>query len=169
LSKSNGIKSAVKRGGCALILKIYISNELEAQQIFDLQRASYAIEAEIIRYSELPPLKETLEMLLQSQETYYGYFFNKELAGAISYKMKDSTLDIHKMMVHPKYFRKGIAGSLLRFIYQAETGIKEIIVSTGSKNEPAKKLYESHGFKEIRKIEVSKGIFITNFRKSILH
>ncbi|WP_157059235.1 GNAT family N-acetyltransferase [Viridibacillus arvi] len=42
-------------------------------------------------------------------------------------------MDIHRLIVHPKYFRKGIAKMLLDFIECNIEGIKTIIVTTGSK------------------------------------
>jgi GNAT superfamily N-acetyltransferase len=40
-------------------------------------------------------------------------------------------MDIHRLMVHPKHFRKGIAKLLLEFIESNEEDIETIIVSTG--------------------------------------
>jgi ribosomal protein S18 acetylase RimI-like enzyme len=106
-------------------------------------------------------LFDTPETLQASGETFYGYFVEEELAGVISYKKDKNILDIHRLVVHPSYFRKGIAGSLLQFIQEREPVIQKIIVSTGAKNEPAITLYQKHGFVEARTMEVADGVFIT--------
>lgn len=69
-----------------------------------LQKLSYRKEADLIGSDEIPPLHETLEALQASSETFYGYFLDGQLAGAISYKRGDDLLDIYRMMVHPAFF-----------------------------------------------------------------
>lgn len=130
-----------------------------------LQHASYQIEADLIAYPDLPPLKDTAGSLQGSGETFWGYYIADDLAGAISYKMIGTTLDIHRMMVHPRYFRRGIAQALLRFV-QAQAlaaGATRLIVSTGSANLPACTLYRRSGFHDDYSEEIVPGLTITHF------
>ena len=130
-----------------------------------MQRAAYAVEAELIGSNEIPPLKETLEALQQSGETFYGYWVDEYLVGAISYKRAATLLDIHRLVVHPAYFRRGIGKALVQWVEQVEPGIEHIVVSTGTKNIPAKSLYTQFGFVEQADKEVIPGLFITLFEK----
>lgn len=148
------------------IRTIDITDAAIAQQVLALQKASYSIEAALIDFPNLPPLFETAEDLQVSGEIFYGFFVDEQLAGAIAYKMEDTLLDIHRMMVHPDFFRRGIARQLLELVL-AIPDIQRVIVMTGAANEPAKKLYMSFGFTEIAQEMVVEGLMISRFEKHI--
>lgn len=137
-----------------------------AEQVVKLQRASYLVEAKLIGFMQIPPLLEQSEDILSSEEIYYGYFVEQDLAGIISYTIDKGVLDICKVAIHPDFFKRGIATKLIRFVEQTE-GIKSIIVSTGLKNDPAVKLYTSLGFVETHISEVLQGVFIIHFEKKL--
>ncbi|MBT2679759.1 GNAT family N-acetyltransferase [Bacillus sp. ISL-35] len=136
---------------------------MAAAEVLDLQKKSYRIEADLIGTDEIPPLKETFEQLQNCGETFIGYFIEGVLAGAVSYKKSGEVLDIHRMMVHPDFFRRGIAGKLLAEVERQEC--HEIIVSTGAANTPAIKLYEKLGFVRQGDSVVGNGLVIANFKK----
>lgn len=147
-----------------MIEKLDIRRPETARAVLKLQRSSYAVEAEIIGSWELPPLWETLEELRLSEEHFHGYFLEGSLAGAVSVKMSGNTLDIHRLMVAPECFRRGVAGAMLRHV-EGGGGWEKITVSTGSKNTPAKRLYLSNGFVEAVEDEVVPGLFVARFEK----
>jgi ribosomal protein S18 acetylase RimI-like enzyme len=138
-----------------------------AEQIVDLQKKSYLIEAELIDFYDIPPLKDTTDTIIQSDEVFYGYYSDDVLAGLISYKLEEDLLDIYRVAVDPEYFRKGIARQLIEFIEDINKGIKRIIVSTGLKNQPAVSLYIKLGFNKLEEVEVAEGIYIVTFEKYI--
>lgn len=135
-----------------------------AKEVLLLQKESYRVEAEYIGTDEIPPLKESLEQLKECGEEFIGYFEDGKLVGALSYKMVSNVLDIHRVMVHPMHFRKGIARELLSYV---ESFADEIIVSTGAMNHPAVKLYLKSGFEKTGEQTVGNGIHIANFRKQM--
>lgn len=137
-----------------------------AEQIVNLQKASYIVEAEIIGFMGIPPLREIPEDIMKGKETYYGFFVENDLAGMISYEVEDDVLDICKVAVHPDYFKRGIATQLVRSV-EKTSGIKRIIVSTGLKNTPAVNLYTELGFSKIYEREVEKDVFIAGFEKQL--
>ena len=139
-----------------------------AQKILELQKASYPIEGELIGFADLPPLKDTVESLQHCGEAFYGYFAEGgRLAGILSYKQTGNVLDIHRVAVHPDFFRRGIARSLLGFLEDEakKQCIMKIIVSTGKANTPAVRLYTQTGYTPIGELEVGPGIKITQFEK----
>jgi len=148
-----------------MIRKLQIEDVRDAGCVLAMQIPSYMVEAELIGFFEIPPLKDSLATLMQCGETFYGYFIDEQLAGAISYKMECQVLDIYRMMVHPSYFRRGIARSLIGYIEHVEDGIEKMLVSTGTKNIPAKQLYASLGFVEVGEREVAEGVYVTLFEK----
>lgn len=149
------------------IRRLRIEDETTAQNVLSVQIPSYRVEAEIIGFDGIPPLYDTVERLMACGETFYGYFVADELAGALAYKRAGDVLDIHRMMVHPAHFRKGIASALLQYVLTAETGIRQAVVSTGAANQPAKDLYLRHGFIEVGQREVAPGVSISLFEKVI--
>ena len=60
--------------------------------------------------------------------------------------LKHPTLDIHRLIVHPNHFRRGIAQHLLEFVLKLELNAKSYIVQTGALNLPAIGLYQKLGF-----------------------
>ncbi|MBC7872148.1 MAG: GNAT family N-acetyltransferase, partial [Chitinophagaceae bacterium] len=131
------------------IRRLDLQSDAEVQDLLALQLAAYEVEARLIGFEEIPPLQDTLETLQACDETFFGCFLERNLAGAISYIVKQETLDIYRMMVHPTYFRRGIASTLLRFAEDSVPEARRVIVSTGTKNLPAYQLYLKHGFKKV--------------------
>ncbi|TWT27498.1 GNAT family N-acetyltransferase [Planomicrobium sp. CPCC 101110] len=130
-----------------------------AKAILDVQIPAYQIEAELIGFDGIPPLKESVEDIRKSDETFFGYF-DGHLIGFISYKQKNKLIDIHRLVVHPDFFRQGIAKKLIGFLVLKFPG-HQFIVSTGQENVPAKKLYAFFGFVEQNSFEVAPGIWCT--------
>lgn len=148
-----------------MIEKIDFQNNRLVRVLFELQRASYKIEADLIGFDEIPPLKESLDEFCQSGEEFLGYFEKNELAGAISYTIEGEELTICRMVVHPNHFRKGIAQGLLSAVEVNFPEIEVFKVSTGKDNAPARNLYLKNGFASVGDIEVAPSFYITLFEK----
>ncbi|WP_079527342.1 GNAT family N-acetyltransferase [Solibacillus isronensis] len=138
-----------------------------AEKLLEIQMPSYKVEAEIIGYDDIPPLKDTVNTLKQCGETFFGYYINEELCAAISVKVIDNEVDIHRLIVHPDHFRKGIAQKLLTFI-ERQFDKRIIIVATGSKNKPAITLYKKNGFRITKEVQVNEHLSLTYFEKKLL-
>lgn len=149
-----------------MIKEINIKDRKAAQQVLSVQLQAYKIEAEIIGYPDLPPLKDTADTLRITGETFFGHFNGGELCGAISFKEMNEVLDIHRLIVHPEHFRKGIAQKLLNYIEQRPM-IEKMVVTTGSKNFPAVAFYLKNGFSEVERININESLAITAFEKCL--
>lgn len=148
-----------------MIKKVNLKDIATVKSVLELQLASYKIEADIIEFHDIPPLKDTIDSLKECDEHFYGYHINDVLAGIISYKIIENVLDIHRVAVHPRFFRMGIAGKLVSFIEELESNINKVVVCTGKKNLPAVNLYLKNGYKNTKDIEIIKDIYITEFEK----
>lgn len=104
-----------------------------------------------------------MEELIESRETFFGYFIGEELAGAISFTNDNNELTICRMVVDPNHFRKGIAQALLKFIEKEHPDLTMMKVSTGKDNAPAKSFYLKNGFILVGDLEVVPGLYISNF------
>lgn len=148
-----------------MIKEINLCHNQLTKELYEMQKASYLVEAKLINFYELPTLIETFEQLVNCGETFLGYFEDEELVGAISYTVENEELTICRMTVHPNHFRKGIAAKLLNALEEKETIYKLIKVSTGKENDPAKKLYLKNNFAWLKDIEVVPGLYISLFEK----
>lgn len=149
-----------------MIKKLNLNNTEIVKTILELQKASYRIEAKLIGFYDIPPLKDTIESLKECGEIFYGYYIEDTLAGIISYKLIDDVLDIHRVAVKPRFFHMGIAGKLINFVEELEDYKNKVVVSTGKENIPAVSLYLKNGYKKTKDIEISKGIYLTQFEKT---
>ncbi|WP_141504549.1 GNAT family N-acetyltransferase [Paenibacillus luteus] len=149
-----------------MIKAIDITVEATAEEVLRIQLPSYRVEAELISFDRIPPLLDSVSTLQACGETFYGYYVGEELCGAISCKREDGIADIHRLMVHPEYFRKGIAGQLLAHLEALAGDRTALVVATGSKNLPAVRFYKQNGFVETGVVEVEEGLSITTFMKS---
>ncbi|WP_084244014.1 GNAT family N-acetyltransferase [Planomicrobium okeanokoites] len=149
-----------------MIRKVNHRNEYTAKAIQRIQRPAYLVEAELMGFEGIPQLKESTIEIQNSGETFLGYMEQEVLLGFISYKKENNIVDIHRLVVNPEHFRKGIGRKLLAYLMEEFEGM-EFIVSTGKMNKPAKNLYTSFGFVETEDFEVAPGIFCTTLKKEI--
>ncbi|GGM18895.1 N-acetyltransferase [Paraliobacillus quinghaiensis] len=149
-----------------MIKKIDIKNRKSAERVFNIQIPSYMVEAETINFYEIPPLNDTVNTLQQCKETFFGYHLEEELCGAISIKVYNNEIDIHRLFVHPSHFKKGVAQMLLNYI-ESNFEVGKIKVGTGSKNIPAVSFYKKNGFKKIKEVIVSEKLSLSFFEKKL--
>ncbi len=149
-----------------MIKPLAISNLSIVLEVLELQRLAYSVEAKLIGSEDISPLQETLEDLQASTETFYRWFEKDILAGVIAYKQSSYVLDIHRVIVHPGHFRKGIAKKLISFL-ETHLQTNKLLVVTASLNLPAVKLYQSLGFQTVRQQEVESGFWLTHFEKTL--
>ncbi len=135
--------------------------------IVALQRASYRIEADLLGARTLPALTETPRQLRNCGEDFLGAYEGERLVGAVSWKRDGALLDIHRMVVHPDRFRRGIAGRLLAALDEHEPGVERTVVATGAANPPARRLYERHGFTPVEERVVSGSIGIVIYERLV--
>jgi len=148
-----------------MIKSVDLQNKYLARELLKLQRASYLIEAKLINFYEIPPLKESIEELTNCGESFLGYFEGDRLVGALSYTITQGEVTICRLVVHPNDFRKGIAQRLLKEVENTNMEINLFKVATGKENPPAKNLYLKNGYKLMNDVEIVPGLFISNFTK----
>ena len=131
---------------------IDISNKIRA--VFQL---SYAVEAKLLKADHFPPLKRNIYEFLNSKNVFYGYSLNHELVGVIEIDQNSNSTHIQSLVVHPKFFRQGIAQKLIEYIFNIYNS-KIFTVETGVDNTPAIELYKKSGFTEIKQWDTDYGI-----------
>ncbi|MDL5510921.1 GNAT family N-acetyltransferase [Arenibacter sp. M-2] len=130
-----------------MIKKITHSEISNAEKLHTLFQESYRIEADLLGVSDFPPLQRTTSDFQNRNTQFYGVWKGEVLAAAVEINQLKNTLEICSLVVHPKYFRQGIARKLLLFVEDYDNS-ETLIVETGWANAPAINLYEKFGFQE---------------------
>ena len=142
----------------ARVAELDLGDDATLERLVALQRASYAVEAELIGARELPPMRESPAELRACGETFLGADEDGALLGAISFKRAGGTVDIHRLVVDPGAFRRGVATALLDALEARERNATHWTVGTGAANAPARTLYERRGFTATEERVVPGGI-----------
>lgn len=149
-----------------MIVKLQNADSETAHKIRAVFQVSYAIEAEILKAVDFPPLKRTLESFINSTNTFYGYQKDKVLAAVIEIDHTNSSIHIQSLVVNPKYFRQGIASKLIDFVFNTYSS-SMFTVETGVENNPATALYKKYHFKEVKQYDTDHGVRKIRFERSI--
>lgn len=148
-----------------MIVKLNNSDKKIATEIRNVFQESYAIEAELLKAVNFPPLKRPLEQFTNTETVFYGFIVNTKLVAVIEIKTTNAATHIQSLVVLPKHFKKGIASKLLDFVFKNYTSFTLFTVETGAANGPAKKLYLKKGFTEIKEWDTEIGIRKVRFEK----
>lgn len=140
-----------------MIVKLQNTDIETSTKIRAVFQVSYAVEAEILKAVDFPPLKRNLESFLSSSNTFYGYLKNEELAAVAEIDHTNKAIHIQSLVVIPKFFRQGIASKLVEFVINSYDS-KLFTVETGVENEPATALYEKFNFKEVKQWDTDHGV-----------
>ncbi|MDC0249322.1 GNAT family N-acetyltransferase [Flavobacteriales bacterium] len=149
-----------------MIIRINNKEEQIAKKIRAIFQASYAVEANILKAVDFPPLKRTVFEFLNSNSKFYAYYQIKNIAGLIEIKTHKRLTHIQSLVVDPKYFRTGIGSKLVQFILDTYKS-KTFTVETGIDNHPAIKLYTSLNFQEQEQWDTNHGVRKVRFNKKI--
>jgi GNAT superfamily N-acetyltransferase len=136
-----------------------------AEDVVALQRASYRVEAQLLGVRTLPALKESPRRLRRTRERFLGAFEGERLVGAVAWKRSGGLVDVHRLVVHPDRFRRGIAGRLLDALDVVEADAERAIVATGAANEPARRFYEGRGFVPVEQRVVEGSITLVTYER----
>lgn len=146
------------------IVPLDLGQDMLARELLAIQHAAYGVEAELVGSDAIPPLHETLEALVACGETFLGAFDGDVLVGAVSWRLEHGVLDLHRLVVSPAAFRRGIGGALVRAALALHPG-RPAIVQTGAANAPARALYTAEGFTAVDEIEPVPGLRVALLRR----
>jgi len=145
------------------------NNDIEiSKKIRAVFQVSYKVEAKLLKAIDFPPLKRPLEDYVISNNAFFGYLKNEELAGVIEIVHNKSYTLIRSLVVDPIFFRQGIARKLMEFTFNTFDS-ELFVVETGLENEPASKLYKKFGFIEVKQWDTDFGIRKIKFEKRIIN
>jgi ribosomal protein S18 acetylase RimI-like enzyme len=149
-----------------MIKKLNYTNRSIAEKIRTVFQASYAVEAQLLKATDFPPLQRSLESFIKSDTTFLGFYENDELAGVIEVETTDTATHIQSLVVHPRFFKQGIAKALLEFVFTTYDSAL-FTVETGVENGPATQLYQKFGFTEVKQWDTDHGVRKIRFERII--
>lgn len=138
-----------------------LTDTATARQVFELQRAAYQVEADLIGFDGIPPLHETFDDLVAQPLTWIGVRQADRVVAALAYALDGEYCDIDRLVVDPDHFGRGYASALVASLL----GYRHITVSTGTANAPARRLYEKHGFQPTGEREIAPGVTVTQYER----
>ena len=136
-----------------------------AQKLYEIWQESYIIEKEIIGAKIFPPLDRTISDFIKSKNNFYSYIEKNNLLGVIEIDCKADSIHIQSLVVSPNHFRKGIASKLIDKVFTLHKSLL-YTVETGNDNDPAKKLYESKGFRKVKVCMTEFGVKKIKYEKN---
>ncbi|MCL2761043.1 MAG: GNAT family N-acetyltransferase [Desulfuromonadales bacterium] len=133
-------------------MKIIKANVEDLPKILDLQYLAFESEAILLNDYNIQPLKQTLDEV--KEEFNSGIILkaideNNNIIGSIRSSLKNKTLFVAKLIVHPKYQNKGIGRALL---YEIEkySDFERAELYTSSKSAKNLNLYEQVGYRKFK-------------------
>ena len=147
-----------------MIIKLNHKSDDVAAEIHSLFQAAYLVEAKTININPLdfPPLKRTINDILNSSTSFYGIRKKKVLIALIEVDTSNDSIHIDSLVIHPNHFRKGLGSQLVGFITQS-TNQKHITVETAVKNKAATQHYQKLGFIKTKQWVVKEGLEMVHF------
>ena len=128
-----------------------------ARQIYDVFQLSYEIEAGLVGSSDFPPLRRKALHIQSSKSQFLGERIGADLASVVEFSQSGDELSIDSLVVHPQYFRRGLASQLMRSLLNREDW-QRAKVETAAANSPALDLYRKFGFSESKRWLTADGI-----------
>ncbi len=102
---------------------------------------------------------------MTAETQFYGFHIEQDLVAVIELDILKQSIHIQSLVVHPEYFRQGIAGKLIQFVFD-NFKTNRLTVETGVDNLPAVRLYKNYGFEEIKQYDTNHGIRKVRFEKA---
>ena len=139
----------------------------DLQEILTLQYLSYQSEAALFGTNDIPPLRQTLNEVIDEYKVGVILKMVDEddvIIGSVRAKESNETVSIGKLMVHPDYRGKGYGTKLLSEIEQYFPNRRyELFTSTRSVNNI--RLYQKFGYRIICEKAVNHELTFVNMEK----
>lgn len=140
----------------------------DLREILDLQYLAYQSEAALFGTADIPPLKQTIEEVIE--EYNKGIILkavdeNGVIIGSVRAYSENGTAYIGKLMVHPQMQKRGI-GSMLLSAAENEFPRHRYELFTSTKSISNIRLYEKHGYRIFREEAVSQELSFVFMQKN---
>lgn len=124
----------------------------DLQEILNLQKLAFQIQAEIYNDYSIPPMIQTLEEIENDflQQTYLKAVYIKKIIGSVRAYQENDTCYIGRLIVHPDFHNQGIGTELINKIESIFNDAKRYGLFTGHKSKKNLYLYKKLGYKPLK-------------------
>lgn len=150
------------------MMQIMRADRNDLEEILKLQYLAYQSEAQLVNDFNIQPLTQTLEELMDEYEKgviYKAVDDKEQIIGSVRGYVRDGTIHIGKLMVHPGFQGRGIGTSLLKHIENEHKGLRKELF-TSDKSIRNIKLYERNGYKRFKEEAVSENLRFVYLEKA---
>ena len=144
-----------------MIRPLDLSDLRVAERVVEIQRAAYRVEAGLIGFDGIPALHESVHDVRAHDLSWRGAFVGDVIAGIVGWRVEGGCCDIDRLAVDPGFARRGHGRCLVATLLHHPA----VVVSTGTLNLPARRLYESLGFVACGEREVAAGVTVTRYER----
>ncbi|MGD9209715.1 MAG: GNAT family N-acetyltransferase [Desulfobacteraceae bacterium] len=150
-----------------MIFHIIQANPKDAEEILNLQKLAYRSEALLYNDWTIPPLTQSLsEIETEFESMFFFKALNKtKIIGSVRTSYDGITCRIGRLIVHPKFQKKGIGTSLMKKIESAFSHAKRFKLFTGSKSIENIGLYQRLGYQIVREESLSLSVRLVFMEK----
>ena len=146
---------------------IYKADVEDLREILRLQYLSYQSEADLFGDRNIPPLRQTLEELIDEHKA--GVILKMldhdgNIIGSVRAKEDNGTVYIGKLMVHPQHRCRGYGTMLLNEMEQYFPH-KRYELFTSTRSEKNIKFYQKMGYRIFKRKEVNNELQFVFFEK----
>jgi len=152
-------------------MKISKATKEDLEQILELQKDCYLIEATLHNDFTISPLHQTLENVTEefsSGFTFLKMLHGKKIIGSVRAYEENQTCYIGKLIVDAEYQNKGLGQMLLTAIENEFSECDRYELFTGYKSEKNLYLYKKLNYREFERIELSEKVTLVFLEKNTL-
>ncbi|MGH3388134.1 MAG: GNAT family N-acetyltransferase [Actinomadura sp.] len=144
----------------------------DAGEILTVQRAAYAVEAQLYGDPFIPPLVESLGQIraqLAGDAVVLKAVLGARIVGAVRAQFSDRTCLIARLVVAPDQQGQGIGTRLMRAVEAEITGRADAcMLFTGHLSDGNLRLFRRLGFTETHRERVAAHLTLVHLRKSLI-
>lgn len=147
-------------------IRIEPADVSDASQILEVQKAAFRYEAEIYGRDDLPPVRQKLESMIEDfdKHNFFKASYNHEIIGSVRALVKDNTCYIGRLVVLPKYHKRGIGTKLMDSLEQKYDGCR-FELFTGKKSPDNIRFYSKRGYRIYDEFSEADNIVLVKMEK----
>ena len=140
----------------------------DAEEVLAVQRAAFAVEAQLYGDVHLPPMLESVEQLLADLSHGFGLvaMAGDRVVGSVRARLAGRTVHIARLAVAPDQQGRGL-GALLLAMAEQVAPAQEAWLFTGHLSAANLRLYARAGYVEQRRAEVDDRVTLVYLRKQL--
>lgn len=141
----------------------------DAEDILALQKLAYQSEARLYNDWSLPPLRQSLESLLEEfgESVALKAVSNGRIVGSVRARAALEVCAIGRLVVHPDFQGQGIGSQLLKSIEAEFPEASKYELFTGSRSEANIRLYHCHGYTISHAQQLSPTVVLVFLEKTV--